>query len=96
MSRPNVYNRVGDKVTDNGISRQLASASKMWGLQYNSQWITEIRLPNWIGGIHKYTKCFYPTVKAAQAQKNKYIKRFGLHCEVVQIQTGGSEDDKNE
>ena len=96
MARPNVYNRVSDKVETNGIQRQLVGSKKMWGLQHKGEWIVEVRLPSWIGGIYKYTKCFYPTIKAAQAQQNKYIKRFGLQCEVVQLQQGGSEDGENE
>lgn len=96
MSRPNAYNRIGEPIEHNGRKRQLVSSNKMWGLQHNGEWITETRYPSWIGGGIKYIKCFYPNVKAAETQKNKYLKRFGLHCEVVQLPTGGQQDGENE
>ena len=91
MSRPYTYTQLGDKVIsqDQKTDYRLTGSVILYGLQSNGEWIVETKRNAFINAsIIKYIKPFYGSLKQAIKQRDKYQSKYGVICDVVQLQTG--------
>ena len=93
MARPYIYSKLGDKVDINSKSYQLCTTATVYGIvSLDDEWIIETKRHDYGGSEIKYIKPFYPTLRQAQRQRDKYIERYGQPCKVVELNIGDTHD----